>query len=323
MGRHFFSAEARTPADDVREALSEAERLMANLRKAGPQEVELLSLFDEIANGLQELEAAGMDARVERSRFETVQLQLDRNKGRFLTKVGKAFGEAREAAQPDREQPWWFIDEEWAQERRQKLRRVLTIGAIMVGVLIVLGIPYQIFLAPSPEERAVLRSESRGEYLVREDKDFAAALVEFEAASALFPDDPSHWVWIGVLRLELGDEEGSEKALVTARSLYPRNADFLLKRAQVYRDVGDLDAALADADQAILEDPDFAWAYYTRHFIYVERGDIRSALDDLDKAEELAQESKDVQLQAVVRYQRAMVLQMPPASPSPTPTPTQ
>lgn len=322
MGRHFFSAEVHTPADDVRKALSDAERQVANLRKAGPQVVELLSLFDEIAERLQDLEAAGMDVRVERSRFETVRLQLDRNKGRFLAKTGKAFGEAREATQPDRERGWWFIDEEWAQERQQKLRRVLTISGIVVGVLVVLGVLYQLFFAPSPEELAAMRSANRGEYLAREERDFAAALVEFEAASALFPDNPSHWVWIGVLRLELGDEEGSEEALATARSLYLTNADFLLKRAQVHSDVGDLDAALADADQAILEDPDFAWAYYVRHIIHVDRGDPRAALDDLDRADELARESGDVQLQAVAHVQKGMVLQMLSSSPRPTSTPT-
>jgi tetratricopeptide (TPR) repeat protein len=90
--------------------------------------------------------------------------------------------------------------------------------------------------------------------------------------------------------------------------------------------VGDLDAALADADQAILQDPDLAWAYYIRHFIYVQLGDTQSALDDLDRAEELARESDDVQFQAVIRYQRAMVIQMlsslpPEVTPTSTPTP--
>jgi tetratricopeptide (TPR) repeat protein len=96
----------------------------------------------------------------------------------------------------------------------------------------------------------------------------------------------------------------------------------LLKRSQVYRDVGNLDAALADADQAIFEDPDAGWAYYTRHSIYLARGDLGSALADLEKADELAQESGDLRLEAVARMQRALVLQMISASPLPTPTPT-
>jgi tetratricopeptide (TPR) repeat protein len=97
----------------------------------------------------------------------------------------------------------------------------------------------------------------------------------------------------------------------------------LLKRAEIYRDVGDLDAAIADADQAILENPGFAWAYYTRHSIHLERGDLQSALADLEKADELAQESGDLQLEAVARMQKALVMQMISASPLPTPTPTQ
>jgi tetratricopeptide (TPR) repeat protein len=323
MGRHFFSAEAHTPADDVREALGDAERLVGNLRKAGPRAVELLNLFDEIADGLQDLKAAGMDVRVEQARFETVQLQLGRHKRRFLTQAGKAFYEAREATQPDRERWWWFLDEAWAQERRQKLRRVLIVGAAVVGLLVIIGVLYELFLAPSPEMREALRSESRGQYLVREEKDWAAALAEFEAASALFPDNPEYWVWIGVLRLELGDEEGAEEALANARSLYPSHVGFLLKRAEVYRDLGELDAAIADADQAILEDPDFAWAYYARHSIHLARGDPRSALADLEKADELAQESGDLHLEAVARFQKAIVMQMISASPLPTPLPMQ
>jgi tetratricopeptide (TPR) repeat protein len=264
-----------------------------------------------------------MDVRVERARFETVQLRLERHKGRFLAQASRAFGKAREAAQPDRDRWWWFVDEELAQERRQRLRRTLIIGAVVVGLLVVAGVLYELFLAPSPEERAAFRSESRGEYLIREEKDLAAALVEFEATSVLLPDNPEYWVWIGVLRLELGDEEGAEEALAAARSLYPANVYFLLKRAEVYRDVGDLDAAIADADRAILEDPNLAWAYYTRHSIHLERGDLQSALADLEQTDELAQESGDLQLEAVARYQKALVMQMISASPLPTPTPTQ
>ena len=169
-----------------------------------------------------------------------------------------------------------------------------------------------------------MRSVSRGEYLAREEKDFAAALVEFEAASALFPDNPDYWVWIGVLQLELGEEESAEEALSTARSLYLTNVNFLLTRAEVYRDVGDLDAAIADADQAIFEDPDSAWAYYVRHSIHLERGNLGLALDDLDKADELARAAGNLQLEAISRIQKAMVIQMISSSPLPAPvlTPT-
>ena len=88
VGKHFFPAEARTPADDVREALRDAERLVATLRETGPQIVQLLHLLDQIFDGLDRLEAGGMDVRVERARFETVQARLGRCKGRFLARAG-------------------------------------------------------------------------------------------------------------------------------------------------------------------------------------------------------------------------------------------
>jgi tetratricopeptide (TPR) repeat protein len=301
MGRHFFSAEAHTPADDVREALSDAERLVAGVRKAGPEIVELLHLLDRIAEDLERLEAGGMDVRVERSRFGAVQSQLERHKGRFLARAGEAFKEAREAAQPEQAHWWWFIDAEWREERKQRIRRVLIVGAVVVFLLVVGVLVHEFFIAPPPEIRQAMQHESEAE--------------------RLNPDKPSYWVWIGVLRMELGDADAAEEAFAAARSLYETNFDFLLARAWTYRDLGDLDAAAVDVEQAILENPDSGWGYYARHAIAVSRGDYQAALDDLEKASELAQASGDVELEAMARIQRAMVLQMLSVPSEPTSEP--
>jgi tetratricopeptide (TPR) repeat protein len=324
MGKYFVSPEASTPANDIRETLSEAEKLLANLRKAGPQVVELLRLFDEITEALDALEADGMDVRAERSRFETVKSQLDNRKGRFLTQAGKAFIKAREAAQPS-DAWWWYIDEALVEERKQKRRRVLTTGAVVVGVLIVVGVVYQLFLAPPPEVRQAMRYDSRGKYLVRDERDLEAALIEFEAAHTLVPTNPDYLVWIGVLRSELGDTEAGEEAFASAHALYETNGVFLLRRAEAYREVGNLEIAIADIDQAIDEDPEWGWAYYARHTIHIDMGDYRAALEDLEMADELARESGDDQLAGMARVQQAMVMQMLsslPAEATPTPTPT-
>jgi cytochrome c-type biogenesis protein CcmH/NrfG len=321
MGRHFFSAEAHTPADDVREALSDAERLVAGVRKAGPEIVELLHLLDRIAEDLERLEAGGMDVRVERSRFGAVQSQLERHKGRFLARAGEAFKEAREAAQPEQAHWWWFIDAEWREERKQRIRRVLIVGAVVVFLLVVGVLVHEFFIAPPPEIRQAMKHESGGERLARDEGNLEAALAEFETAAELNPDKPSYWVWIGVLRMELEDADAAEEAFAAARSLYETNFDFLLARAWTYRDLGDLDAAAVDVEQAILENPDSGWGYYARHAIAVSRGDYQAALDDLEKASELAQASGDVELEAMARIQRAMVLQMLSVPSEPTSEP--
>jgi tetratricopeptide (TPR) repeat protein len=321
VGKHFFSAEARTPADGVREALGDAERLMASLRETGPQIVQLLHLLDQISEGLDELEEKGMDVRAERSRFETIQSQLGRRKGRFLARAGEALVEARKAVQPDQARWWWFIDNAWRQERKQQLRRWLIVGAAVISFLIVIGLVNEFFLAPPREVRQASRLGSRGEYLVRDEGDLEAALAEFEAATALDPATPGYLVWIGVLRSELGDAQAAEEAFDAARSLYETNLGFLLARAGAYRDVGNLDAASADVEQAIVEYPESGWVYYTKHLISLDRGDYETALDDLDKAAELASKAGDVQLEATARVQKGMVLQMAPMSPEPTPAP--
>ncbi|MBN1977868.1 MAG: hypothetical protein JW918_10735 [Anaerolineae bacterium] len=320
MGKHFFPAEARTPADGVREALGDAERLLASPREAGQQAVQLLYLLDQISRGLDELGERGMDVRAERSRFETVQSQLGRRKGRFLARAGEAFVEAREAVQPDPARWWWFIDNAWRQERKQRLRRWLIIGAAVIALLAIVALVNELF-APPREVRQAARLGFRGETLVRDEGDLEAALAEFEAAAALDPATPGYLVWIGVLRSELGDAQAAEEAFEAARSLYETDLGFLLTRAGAHRDVGNLDAATADVEQAILEYPESGWVYYVKHLISLDRKDYKTALEDLDKAEELARESGDVSLEAQVRMQRAMVLQMPPTSPEPTPTP--
>jgi len=321
MGK-YTSAKAHTPADAVRSALSESERILAAFPRFGPKVVTILPLFDAIVDGLENLESAGMDVRAERARFETVQRLLDRNKGRFLKEAGDALQKARRSVDSDQAGWWWQLDERWRQEKRSRLRHRLVVGGIVVGVLIVLGLVYDLFLAPPREFRRALRHASRGESLVQSDRDLQAALVEFEAATQIYPSEPENWIWVGVLYLELDDEQAAQDAFATARSLYDTQYAFLLKRAEVYAKVGELDAAMADVDQVILENPDMGWAYYIRHSIYVDRGDIQSAIADLERADELAQESGDLWLQAQARVQRGMLMQSLPVSPVETPLET-
>ena len=76
MAKHFVPSTAHTPADRVRQSLDEAEIRVSRLRRAGPQVLGLLHLLDRADDALSELEAAGVDVRAERVRFETVQRQL-------------------------------------------------------------------------------------------------------------------------------------------------------------------------------------------------------------------------------------------------------
>jgi hypothetical protein len=74
--------------------------------------------------------------------------------------------------------------------------------------------------------------------------------------------------------------------------------------------------------RVIAQEPESGVGYYLRSSVALAREDYRTAIDDLDRAAELAQAAGDAQFEATVRVQRAMVFQRWTAQVSPLPTPT-
>lgn len=309
MAKLFIPPAIHTPADLIRASLDRAEQRVTNLRGAGSQALELLHLLDRTAQELAELEAAGVDVRSERVRFETVQRQLCRQQRRFVAEVGVALQEERVSVQPDQTRWWWFLDEAVARQRRRQLRRRLVGGLVTAVLLLVAYLAYDRFLAPPPHVRQAFRHSASGESLV-EQGDLMAALAEFEAAAALTPDDPDPWLWQGVIHFELNELDDAQVAFDTARALYETDSNFLLARGVAYLHVGDLAAASADAEQSIVESPHSGWGYYLRASVAVQQGDYNTAIADLERAETLARVAEDVQLEALARTQRANVIQL-------------
>lgn len=319
MGKIFVTPEVRTPAERVREALDDAERLIPRLRKSGSEALELPRLFDQIATALEGLEQNGVDIRAEYTRFKNVQERLRSCRVRFLREAGTAYQEARMAVQPDRARWWWYIDEIVAQERKQRVRRLLIGGGIAILVLAIAWVIYDRFIAPPPNVRQAYHRSSTGERLVTEG-DLRGALAEFEQVVVLTPDDPNGWVWLGVIHTLLGESQQAEAAFQQARSLYGTEYDFLVNRSMAYVSAGDLDRARADIEQAIWEEPEAALGYYVRANIEDQQGNCMTAIADLERASELAQAAGNTQLDAVVRVQLAYVTQSCMVR-MPTPTP--
>jgi len=315
MGKYFVPFTSETPADRVREALDQAENVIANLRGTGSQALELLHLLDQADQGLKELREVGADVRAEEARFETVQLQLRGRRRRFMAEVGgAALREERERVRPDEARWWWFLDEALAEDRRRRLRRVLIGTVVTAVVLAVAWVLYDRFLAPPPNVREAFQRSSEGQALA-EQGDMKAALAAFDAAVALDPSDPEQWVWKGVAHAELGETEEARQAFDTARSLYDTELAFLLGRSMAYLRVGDVEAASADAEEAVARYPKAGWAYSLRASVAVEQEDYAAAIDDLEKAADLAAASGDTQLEAYARTQRAMVIQLRASQP--------
>lgn len=319
MGKIFIASEVRTPAERVREALEDAERLIPRLRESGHEALELPRLFDQITTALEELTQSGVDVRAERARFESVQERLRSYRARFVREVGEALREERSAIRPDRARWWWYLDEIVAQERKQRLRRLLIgAGVIILGLAIAWAI-YDRFLAPPPNVRQAYHHSNTGERLATEGN-LEGALAEFEQVVTLTPDDPAGWVWLGVIHTLLGESQQAEAAFRQARSLYGTEYDFLVNRSMTYLKAGDLERARTDVEQAIREEPEGALGYYVRANVEDQQGDCIAAIADLERASELAQSAGNVQLEALVRGQLAYVAQAC-AVRMPTPTP--
>lgn len=322
MGKLHVASVALTPADRVRDALSRAESRIANVRKAGPDALEALYLLDEAAAGLHELRRAGMDVRAEEARFETLQRQFKTRRAQFAAEVGPALKEHRELVHPDPARWWWFVDQQLAEERSRRLRQVLIgVGAAAV-VLVIAWFLYDRFIAPPPYVRQAMSLAASGESAV-DSGDLEAALSKFEEAVQVNPDEPDHWVWLGVTYSCLGREADAQGAFDRAKALYESDRQFLLSRSMRYLRFGQPEAAIADANQAIAEYPEDGWAYVMRANAYIEQNDYQRGLADLDKAAELASLAGDAQLEGYARTQRAMVIQLQAAQPFSTPSATQ
>lgn len=307
MGRFFIASDVHTPAQRVREALDDAERLLPRLRGSGREALELPHLLDRAATALDELEQEGIDVRAERTRFESVQERLRSYRKRFLRETGTAYQQERTAIQPDRARWWWYIDEIVAQERKRCLRRLLIGSGIAVLTLVIAWVLYDRFIAPPPNARQAHAHSSTGEELIA-NGDLRGALGEFEQVAALTPDDPDGWLWLGVIHSLLGETDLAETAFQEARALYETEYDFLVNRSMTYLRAGDLERARADVEQAIQEKPEAALGYYVRANIEGQQ-DCFAALDDLQHASELAEAAGDARFQAIVRAQLAYMTQ--------------
>jgi tetratricopeptide (TPR) repeat protein len=303
IGRHFAS-KVRTPAEHVREMLLEAERIMSSLRGTGPRALELLHLLDQVADTLAALEIAGTDMRAERARFKAVLKKLHRNQGRFLAEAGAAFQGERAATQPDQARWWWFLDETLLQERRGRLRRMLIWALVVAAVFAVIWLSYDRFLAPPP---GMYRASSGASLAAQ--GDLRAALVEFEAAIALDPNEAEYWLWLGVIHFELGEADDAEAAFENARVLYGVDFDFLVGRGLLFLRVGDLAEASADVERAISANPELAKGYFLRASIAGEQGDCAAAIADFERAADLAHAAGETWLEGEARVSMATLMQ--------------
>lgn len=308
-------------ADRLRSDLDRCERWIANLEPGGRPALTLwskstasdnadvnplllLRVLDDIADELEYLEQRGVDLRAERGRFETVLNQLRRRERSLVALAGAEMP----AQRPPDARWWWYLNEKVATDRKRRLRRVIGSTLIGLGVLSVLYLLYDHFLAPPPNIRQANSFVFKGERAATEG-DLTRAIEQFEAAVALEPDRAEAHLWLGVLYQSTGSLEKAALAFERVQALLGSGPDFLLQRGLLYLSMSDFDAANRDATAAIEMAPERPEGFFLLGNVAEQVGDLRLALDSFQQAADLAESTGQTTLQVTARIRIATVLQ--------------
>jgi len=304
--------EPDTPAEQVRQLLRELEIRLANMRGTGEEVLAIPPLMDRIADLLTDLQAAGVDVKPEQTRWESAQSLLRRKAAIFMREARQAGGikPLREKYHPAPDRWWWYLDTWVAQQRRQRVRRILLIGlGVLVTLVIVIGI-IQSRLPKDPRLRRIIDLEPQvDEAILNEDWHQAASLLE--ELRSLDPNNPEYPLLLGAVYERLGDSQRAEDQYRDARRLLGDEGAFYTRRAAVYLQVGLVESALADAQKAVEIAPNSEEAYFYLGNAYEALGKWQEALEAYQKASELAEAHGRNELLVIIRVRMAALLQRP------------
>jgi len=318
-------AEQVTPADELRYLLGASEIAVANLQDRNSDALALLRDLDRIAALWPVLEADGVDLRPEAGRWETLQAALRKHAPVLLRRVRGLGGlPALRATYHAVDEPawWWRLAEEVGAQRRERTVKLAVVGIGVVAIGVTISFLLKIFFPVDPILQASVSARMNGQQKIQNQADFQGALADFQQATALTPDDPDPWLWLGATQLKLGDSATAAVSFQRARALYQDEGDFLLYRAAIYIAMPMIAEARVDLEELLVSDPENAQAYYYLASVFEMEESYMDAVNALQKASDLAEAQNNAELTALARYRMALLMQQVQARSFALPTPT-
>jgi cytochrome c-type biogenesis protein CcmH/NrfG len=327
-----------TPADELRSLLTESEKLVANVPNSGEKIAQLLKNMDRLLDLWPRLEDAGMDLRPEAGRWETIQAMTYKRARQILSELRPAGGlnalRAKEglpqqpflptqpgAASQDEERWWWYLDLTMRMQRLHQLRR-LAIGLVAAATVVaVLYFGLNRLFPVDPNVSASAGKQMAGQQQIQNGGDVQQALVNFQDAAQLTPNDPDAWIWTGVAQQNLGHDAPAQAAFARAQALLQDNLNFHMARAPVYLAFAMYDQGKADLDAIFAQDPNNPQAHYYLASLYEDQGNLTQAAQELEKVSTFAEQRQQSELTAISRYRLGMLLQSMQLRPDATFTP--
>ncbi len=316
----FVEARPLTRVDLLRERLDRLESSIGRLGNIDltSEALEIPELLDQACEALEELKREGNSVPEEEARLETITSQLKQKAIIFVRTIGgaQALQKAREVETPGPERWWWFLDQWLVEGRRRRAKQTAINAVIGVAVLVLLGVLYQAFLAPSPQEQAIIDYQTAADQYQMQGN-LEGALQEIEKALAVSPQDPDLLIRKGVLQQALGREAEAALTYAQAEKVLGDRKEFLLRRAQSSLGVGNLDAAIADANSVLQIDPESPEAYMMLGQAYELQQKYQEAIAAYEKTGKLADARNRPEITALARVRLAYLMQRIPAGGGP------
>lgn len=301
----------QTRAEELRALLRKLENRISKISEIPPDQVmEISSLFDQVDQALDELQDLGMNLSSEKVQIETLSGIFKKKRALFIRQIGGAqiLENARQEIQPSPDRWWWYSDIALVEENRRKLAHWLRIIGVAAAVLLILSIVYQKFFAPDPIVQESYGHQQRAENALI-GMEFEEALAEIQQAIELTPDNPRLYIIQGVIQGELGLSGDANDSFNTALQEIDQDDLFYNERTTIWIMMGNGERALEDSETAIQINPDSAISYLHRGNAYELLGDTKNAIDSLEQADDIAQQTGNAQLQAIIRISLSSVYQ--------------
>ena len=289
--------------------MNDLENQLGALGRSSPDEAILIPALLSEANALlEQTKARGAILQAEEVRLNSIKLQFERKAAVFMRVVGHARLEAARPAEVAAGEWWWYIDRVVSDQQRAQRTRVLRIVGIVAAVLVVLGVIYQVFLAPDPSVVERLNRMNNAD-LFADQGQYVDAIEQIRLAQTAVPDDPVTLIMEAAYREQLGEAQAADELFSQAKNLSGNEAEFLLNRAQVYLRLGQGEAALEDVNTVITRDPESALGYYLKASTELSLNQLDAAYYSFQRTVELAEEQGNIQLSGTARVQMAYLTQ--------------
>jgi len=308
---YSVDTKANSPANDLREALDQAERQIVNLNATNIEG--FLLLLDQIEMRFAAFTADEADVRPEWSRWDGLTSRLNSRPEPLVKAAAKAGGLATLRQQhPPAEAFWWYLDQEVRQRRLQSLRRTVTTIVTLVVLLMGGWWAMNTFFPPNPEAVRMMTANSDLETLIGEQR-WAEAVTVVETAQQDLPNEPELILWEVVLAEQLGDKARAQAALERVNAMFPeQKVELLVQLGNQRLQVGDFLGAQEIGKEALALDPNSAQATFVLGSIAEATNDVAVAIDMFDRTFALA-EADNPQLAVIARVRMGNLMQRGPS----------